>query len=204
MVQGDGSTFSRRTLIRAAAVGAGILLVQPTGILLAGRATAAELPTMTSPKNIEIHADAIDQYLGMVSRRGSTDLEGIRAEYREAIAVFPFVLPAAWAFPAESSLTDATPGMDWERGNGAVEAYSFWSRAVATRAYEAHVAGDDSTADGFLDVLEAAHGSSIRRAFWDDPNDSFITDVVTPARSRNGVRTGGEGDFTALKLAIIG
>ena len=102
-----------------------------------------------------------DDYVAEFSSRvGWLSFDEFQAEYREAAAVFPLILPESYAFPVDLVL----PGLDdrdgeWEAGSGAAQAFFVWDGATATAAYAAHERGDDALATSLLDAYEAGHTS---------------------------------------------
>ena len=185
----DGRSVSRRTLLYVAAAGSGALL--GSFVPAAGAIASPDSTALSSGRKI---AD-MDVFL---------DIDGLRAEYRQATATFPISLPAGWSFPPESRQQDTGPGVMWEKGNGVAEAYFFWQFAVATAAHEAHLQGHKLDADRFLDVLEAGYSTPIRRAVIDDPDAAFVTEAIQPARSENATARGtvGGGNFGPLMHAV--
>ncbi|MBN9154551.1 MAG: hypothetical protein J0J05_11260 [Microbacterium sp.] len=189
--------MSRRALLQVAAAGGAAWLIFQPGTALA--ATGA---------NIEKASGAVDAYVGAIAHGSFTNLSGIHAEYRDAIAKFPFALPKGWAFPPESSLsntvnvskerasvvsTDAE--VLWERGNGYAEAYLYWQSAVAGAACHAFEAGDAAAVERLLDTLETGYNSSVRLKVLEDPTDEFLRIEIPAARS---------GNFDMLKSVAVG
>lgn len=189
MTKNDEKTVSRRTLFQFAAVGTGFLL---GGFVPAAHATAApRSATLANSREIA----GMGTFL---------DIDGVRAEYRKAIAKFPLTLPVGWSFPPESKQQDSEPGVRWEKGNGEAEAYFFWQYAVATAAHEAHLQGDAVEANRLLDALEAGYLTPTRRAVIDDPEAVFVAEAIQPARGANAAARGtvAGGDFGPLMNVV--
>jgi hypothetical protein len=174
-------SLTRRTLFKVAAAASGIFLLSAGDLLKPLTASASVQPANASSGEIP---QAASLTIGSVVDN-FTDLEGIRAEYRAAIATFPLKLPTGWVFPAESSLRDPDSNALWERGNGRAEAYFFWQRSVASEAYRAHLRGDDALAVSYLDVLENGYDTTTRRAVLNDPNNDLVLHAIRPARGRD-------------------
>lgn len=185
---------SRRAILQIAAAGTGILILQPA-------AAFAATPT----NSLEKRSDVLSAYIAMTSDSGVTDLNGIRAEYRAAAAIFPLDLPPGWVFPAESSLYNTEPDVQWQRGGGAAEAYLYWQSAVATAAYHAYLGGDSSGVEHYLDTLESGYNSAVRRAVLEDVANEFITVKIVTARNADAgaLAAARRGDFTKLKQVSI-
>jgi hypothetical protein len=194
MSQPEKRPLSRRTLLHIAATGAGALWVGG-GLAQASPALGLESARERQP-DIEKHVGAIDAHAAAPPAAGFTDIAGIRDEYRKAIAAFPLLLPAGWVFPPESRLSEAEPGMQWERGAAAAEAYFFWQGAVVSEAEAAHARGDEASAARLLDSLEAGYRSSVRRAVLEDPDDGFLGGAT---RRGGPVHAARNGDFSALR-----
>lgn len=186
----DGRTVSRRTVLYAAAAGSGVLL---GGLVPVGGATAAA-SNSTAYQGGRTIAD-MDAFL---------DIDGVRAEYQQAIVAFPLNLPDGWSFPPDSRQQDEGPGVMWEKGNGVAEAYFFWQFAVASAAHEAHLRGEEAEAARFLDVLEAGYSTPLRRAIVDDPEGAFVTEAVGPVRGGGAAARGSasKADFGPLMHAV--
>ena len=184
----DGRPVSRRTVLYAAAAGSGVLL---GGLASAGSATAASRSTGSRADGTTAEMEAF------------LDVNGVRAEYQQAIATFPLNLPDGWSFPPDSRVPDR-PGVMWEKGSGVAEAYFFWQFAVASAAHEAHMRGEEAEAGRFLDVLESGYRTSLDRKIVEDPDGAFLVEVIGPARGRGALARGSAAtaDFGPLMNAV--
>lgn len=181
-----GRAVSRRTLIIGVASGVGMLG------LSTGSAFAADANTSAEP---ELRSS--EEFLRAMPSAGVTDLEGIHAEYVEAVAAFPFPLPPGFAFPAKSGLENIAPSfmpndvpVVWRRGNGYAEVFMYWQSAMATAVLNAHSRDDEEEVSRILDSLENGYNSAVRRAVLEDPDNAFIKNHLAPARG---------GDFSELE-----
>ena len=192
MAKTDQISVTRRTLLQVVTVGSGVLL----GSLIPTSANAAA-PLASAGAAVPVAGQT-------AGTAAFTDIQGVWAEYGEAIANFPLALPEGWSFPAESAMRNSEPDVQWEVGCGNTEAYLCWQRAVATAAHEAHQRGDHDEADRLLDLLEAGYDSPTRRAVIKDPDNAFLAMAVRPARSADGAARGSAtgGDFSTLMDAV--
>ncbi|WP_156458812.1 hypothetical protein [Microbacterium sp. Leaf179] len=135
-----------------------------------------------------------------LKRHGLMDLDGLRAEYRDAVSTFPFALPEGYAFPAESQSGESLRGSVWEVGAGHAEAYCFWQASMVTAAYEADLAHDSAKADGLLRALEAGYDSQTRRVVLEDPGNYFVEHALEGATSAGSDTQSNsvESDFAPL------
>lgn len=185
----DEGVVSRRAVLYAAAAGSGVLL---GGLVSISGASAVS--TSTTHQGGQAIAGA-NKFL---------DIHGLRDEYRQAVATFPLSLPDGWSFPPESRKQDEGAGVLWEKGSGAAEVYFFWQFAVASAAHEAHTRGDGAQAARLLDILEAGYQTPLRRRIVEDPNGTFIVDVIGPARGAGATARGlaSSANFDPLMNAV--
>ncbi len=117
---------------------------------------------------------------------GPLGIEGVRSEYREAINQWPFPLPANYSMPAETRLSEERGVVtELERGSGVADAFFVWASLTAVAAATASKRGDGEAAQQHLTVLANAYNSQLARTVVDDPNRTYITEFIDPARTRN-------------------
>lgn len=176
--------LSRRSILRGGTVMSAILFGGLAAVLRTGDPLA--LPPAAAATEQARPSDAY------------TDINGIWAEYREAIVDYPLPEPQGWSFPPHSALRDSAPGNLWERGHGRAEAYLNWQRASVEAAFAAWSRGDSAEANRILDQLQIGYESPTRRAYVDDPDNWFIHEGIRLARSSSTEA----GDFVPLMRMV--
>ncbi|MBN9158398.1 MAG: hypothetical protein JST25_12870 [Actinobacteria bacterium] len=188
--------ISRRALLQLAAVGSTAAFLTSNATAASGASTPPGLPS------VETSSGAIDAYVSKTRFSGIATLLEIQEEYRRVVPIFPLVLPANWSFPDDPGLGAPDPKMLWERGNGVVAAYLIWQSAIVNEAYEGHKRGDSGQKDHFLNVLEAAYATDVRKAVILDDDNVFINGTKATQRttaSRSPLQAAREGDFAPMR-----
>lgn len=145
-------------------------------------AAAAEAAPEGVPELLETTPISTDEYVARftVEPAPIDGLDAVNAEYREAARVFPFPLPDGWAFPAETALIGQGLPDGWQHGDGYTQAFAFWQAATATAAFaDFNRNGGDVAAH--LDALTAGYESPVRAMYIDDPDLTYLDEVVAPA-----------------------
>lgn len=192
---GDG--VSRRNVLRGAvlvtsiSMAAGLATVLDDDAATAASGTDEMLPPLATTRPV-----AAEQYVATMPHGGRGNalvlIDRVHAEYERAVSSFPQPLPPRYAFPAQSRFQDSPEEKEpvqYEPGLGGAEAYMFWQNATATAAYAAQSRGDMRLATSYIDTIEATYASPIRKLYFDDPKNVYITDVLSPARN---------GDYLAV------
>ncbi|GEK79054.1 hypothetical protein ABA31_04050 [Agrococcus baldri] len=172
------------------------------GVAATGSTAAAEqaAPSAPDPLHAPVELDttpiSAEEYVERFSvtdgrSYGTDGLDEVNAEYREAARVFPFALPQGYAFPGETWLIGQNLPDGWHEGDGYAQAYVFWQKATAAAAYYdfRYRGGEGPGATVHLDALAEGYDSDVRAMYVDDPELTYLDEVVAPAR---------EGNFDAL------
>lgn len=149
-------------------------------------AAAAEAGPDTVPDLLETTPIPTDEYVDRftVDPAPLDGLDAVNAEYRDAARVFPLALPDGWAFPADSGLIGQSLPDGWQHGDGYAQAFAFWRAATATAAF-ADFNRDTSDVAAHLDALTAGYDSPVRAMYVDDPELTYLVEVVAPAYEGN-------------------
>lgn len=118
---------------------------------------------------------------------------GHTAEYTSALAALDLEIPPGVTLPIEPP-AEPEPGTQYEVGGGEVQALFAWLHSVETAAVEAHFAGDDSTAQHWVEVAAQFVNTPTFQKYNDHNFDSesgtsWFAAVIEPAR---------RGDFKAM------
>jgi len=191
------SNLSRRAVLKFATAATATILVSE--LSSQAPAIAAEL------SRVETYPGAIAKYFTKMRFPGNLTLADvmtlgeIKAEYQNAVAIFPLVLPEGWQFPADPGLFGGPVDGLWQRGSGANAAYVAWHRAVTGAAYAEHQQGRFENAKVHLDLLEAGYGTEVRKVAVDDPDSVFLgASNDTGTAPRVPLSSARAGDFTAI------